>query len=212
MAEASRPGDGNIIRAGAALPPPRTRFGSCPLLGLADDRATHATFATPRHRCYAKKRPQPIEAGHQGIYCLGTFEGCSIYASYASAVPQAAAAQPLAKPDPPVPSPVAAPPTNPPAGSIQPAPAPAAQQTTSSGAPSAAPERTPIPPAPGFVRRWLWLALLMALGSGILADLLGRARVRPSALSALVIAITLAALLLALALICGASLLRRSRG
>jgi LysM repeat protein len=48
----------------------------CPYLGMADDRATHALFATDEHRCFVAT-PAPIEAGHQELVCLSdAFASC----------------------------------------------------------------------------------------------------------------------------------------
>ena len=43
---------------------------ACPYLGLPDDARTHFAFATPAHRCHAKRRPAAIDLSHQGSYCL----------------------------------------------------------------------------------------------------------------------------------------------
>jgi hypothetical protein len=43
---------------------------ACPYLGLPDDARTRFVFATPAHRCYAKRRPASISLSHQGSFCL----------------------------------------------------------------------------------------------------------------------------------------------
>jgi hypothetical protein len=45
---------------------------ACPYLGLPDDSRTRFAFATPAHRCYAKRRTASISLSHQGSYCLST--------------------------------------------------------------------------------------------------------------------------------------------
>lgn len=59
----------------------------CPLLGLADDAATHALWANEAHRCAARYRGRPILLEHQLRFCLS--EGhvdCPLFAAR-SAVP-----------------------------------------------------------------------------------------------------------------------------
>ena len=48
---------------------PRALGAVCPHLGLADDRATHALFATEEHRCYVAAIRR-IEPDHQRRFCL----------------------------------------------------------------------------------------------------------------------------------------------
>jgi len=43
---------------------------ACPLLGLAADRRSHFSYPHPGHRCFAKDRPAPTDAGRQAAYCL----------------------------------------------------------------------------------------------------------------------------------------------
>jgi hypothetical protein len=56
--------------------------GCCPFLGLDLDRATHALFATPAHRCYgANRRAATILPVHQAGHCLtGQHITCRAYA------------------------------------------------------------------------------------------------------------------------------------
>lgn len=212
VAEAPPPGDGNLFPAGAAPASPHAPFGSCPFLGLWDDRASHATFATPRHRCHARKRPQPIEAGHQATYCLGTFTRCP---AYASATPQAAAVRPLAKPGPPVvPAPVAPAPTNspvPPFGPPAVVPPAMPQRERPMFAPARTSARRVASGTWRLVRDWLWLALLVALLCGVLADLLGATRVPLGSLPGLVLTVTFSALMLVLLILYLTSAFRRHR-
>jgi hypothetical protein len=42
----------------------------CPLLGLAGDRNTHATFPHPSHRCFAVDHPASPDARAQSARCL----------------------------------------------------------------------------------------------------------------------------------------------
>lgn len=45
---------------------------ACPYVGLPDDARTRFAFATPAHRCYARRRAALISLSHQGSYCLST--------------------------------------------------------------------------------------------------------------------------------------------
>lgn len=53
---------------------------ACPLLGLATDRRSHYTYPHPGHRCFAKDRAAPADAGRQATYCLSVgYTACDRY-------------------------------------------------------------------------------------------------------------------------------------
>jgi LysM repeat protein len=53
---------------------------ACPFLGLVADRRSHFTYPHPGHRCFAKDRPVPTDAGRQARYCLsGDYTDCDRY-------------------------------------------------------------------------------------------------------------------------------------
>jgi nucleoid-associated protein YgaU len=59
---------------------------TCPYLGIPDDPRTRFTFATPAHRCYAKREPSRIGLGHQSAYCLSSeFPTCDRFPGPAAA-------------------------------------------------------------------------------------------------------------------------------
>ena len=43
---------------------------TCPLLGLAEDRASHFSYPEAAHLCFAAKRPDFIPLEHQGDFCF----------------------------------------------------------------------------------------------------------------------------------------------
>ena len=67
---------------------------ACPYLGLVQDSRTHFAFATPAHRCHAKRRPAPVDLRHQATFCLTPgFPACKRFPAGAGA-PRVVAAQP----------------------------------------------------------------------------------------------------------------------
>ena len=56
---------------------------ACPFLGLAADRRSHFTYPHPGQRCFATQHAAPIDARHQGTYCLGLdFQTCDRYRAW----------------------------------------------------------------------------------------------------------------------------------
>lgn len=49
----------------------------CPRLGLAEDRFTHALFATEAHRCYAGRTRQPSVDRQESLCLSGDFFDCA---------------------------------------------------------------------------------------------------------------------------------------
>jgi len=83
---------GDSPRQPASAPP----VGTCPHLGLRDDRHTSLLFADSMHRCYASDRPQPVDEEHQEAFCLASAHvACPRYVKPAAR----AAAAPLYLPD-----------------------------------------------------------------------------------------------------------------
>ncbi len=86
---------------------------ACPYLGLPDDPRTRFTFATPAHRCHVKGKPNKVDLGQQGAYCLTSeFPSCKWYrapapARGAKAVPVVAASAAVVAPPEPVAEPAA---------------------------------------------------------------------------------------------------------
>ncbi len=81
------------VRAGRRPPESPT----CPLLGLLDDPSSRFSFPTADHRCHASGRPRPIEAGHQGAFCLAaTYPQCPRFQRAAASGAPGGAAPPTA--------------------------------------------------------------------------------------------------------------------
>ena len=58
----------------------------CPLLGLPDDPRSRFSFASADHRCWADRRPRPVDLAHQGAFCLAeTYPECARYRAAAAA-------------------------------------------------------------------------------------------------------------------------------
>lgn len=63
-------------------------LGHCPHLGLLTDRGSIFSEPTEDHRCYAAKRPQPIEFQHQRTFCLtDRCVACPLYVPVAAVAP-----------------------------------------------------------------------------------------------------------------------------
>lgn len=139
----------------------------CPKLGLAGDPASHATFITPTHRCYARRREKPVAPDHQAAFCLAHYESCPIYRAAS--------------------------------------PGRAAGKTPGLSEPVSAPPQS----LALTLRRWLWLALLLALLGAVSADVLGRGRLGDNVLPIVVITVAAAILGVTLLVITVAALLQR---